>query len=721
MLSMRRSLVVILLGLVAAVTSLGVTSCSAGLNQPTARISPVATSVAVGAELALDGSGSSDPNGLALQYRWRVAQAPTGSSAAVQNAQDTTAWFVPDVTGDYTIELQVSDGTLTSAAAKATFTAGPCGGNSPVVGAIASAPSVPVTGDVVVLGANATDADMSPSCSVGDALTWHWSLDAQPVDSSAALDHSDEPNPSFVPDQPGNYAVSVTVTDRAGHAATARATIAVGGCGVEDATVASASATPNPPDTGATVTLSAVVTPVPTPAPPDAVAPPEAGTDAGGDAAPDAADPPSDAGTEAAPPPGCSAPPPFTYHWTLVAVPPGSGATLADSPEVSPSFVADVPGTYTAEVYVTNAGGRASNVKSVSVVAGACGSHAPTVSNVRATPASPATGTPVQLSATVADADTSSPCNLTEHLSLTWTLAAVPAGSAAALSGADQSSPWFEPDVAGNYTVTVFATDGAGHTSDVHTLVVSATKNTCGTAAPVIGSITASPASTTVGSGVSLSASVSDADTGGTCHLAESFSYAWAFASAPSGSVAELVNATSAVAAFTPDTVGTYTVSLVVTDSEGHRSVAATKSVSVTAASTCGSASPVARLASATAGPCSGACTAMTISPTPPALPGGTNPYVVTMNGHASLRLDATASTDPDNAPPCNANQALSYTWTILSAPLGSHAAWDIGTGGTTSVAAPTLALDVTGVYIVQLVVSDGANSSAPLAVQITY
>ncbi len=722
--SMRRSLVLLLVCWSVAVSSLLATSCSKDLVPPSARIAAVATSVAVGAEVALDGGASSDPNGLPLQYSWRVADAPTGSTAAIHAADAAKAWLAPDVAGDYTIELVVSDGTLTSAPATATFSAGPCGANVPVVGAIASAPSAPATGDVVVLGAAASDADMDAACSAGDALSFHWTLVSQPVDSAATLDHPDAHAPSFIPDQRGDYDVSVTVTDRAGHAATAEAIIAVGGCSVLDGRVTGATATPGTPDSGGLVTLSATVEAVPPPAAPDAGAPDSGAPDSdAGDAAADAA---SDAGTgdaaaDAGPPvPACTDAPHFTYHWTLIAVPPGSSASLVDSPEISPTFVADVPGSYTAEVHVTNARGRSSNVRQVPVVAGACGSHAPSLSDVKATPASPRTGTPVTLSANVDDADTSAPCNQTEHLSLHWSITSVPAGSSAALSGADQSSPWFSPDLPGEYAVEVFARDAAGHQSDVQTLTIRATENTCGTAVPVVDSITASPGSTTVGSGVSLSASVSDADTGGACKLTETNSYAWAFTKVPSGSVTALIDAAMPIAGFTPDRVGSYTVSLIVTDSEGHASVAATHSVSVTAASSCGSASPVARLAGVTAGSCPSTCTAMTIAPTPPALPGGSSPYVVHMNGHASLRFDATASSDADNAAPCNAKQALFYTWTILSAPLGSAAAWDIGSGATTSVATPTLVVDVKGVYVVQLVVGDGANSSAPLSVQIT-
>ena len=45
---------------------------------------------------------------------------------------------------------------------------------------------------------------------------------------------------------------------------------------------------------------------------------------------------------------------PLTYSWTFVSKPAGSTATLADSSTVSPTFTADLAGSYTVELVVND-------------------------------------------------------------------------------------------------------------------------------------------------------------------------------------------------------------------------------------------------------------------------------------------------------------------------------------------------------------------------------
>jgi hypothetical protein len=58
---------------------------------------------------------------------------------------------------------------------------------------------------------------------------------------------------------------------------------------------------------------------------------------------------------------------PLTYAWTLTAVPSGSQARLSSATQVSPSFVADIAGTYQATLIVSN-GTNASLPSTVSIV-----------------------------------------------------------------------------------------------------------------------------------------------------------------------------------------------------------------------------------------------------------------------------------------------------------------------------------------------------------------
>ncbi|ULA64753.1 MAG: hypothetical protein LZF86_190046 [Nitrospira sp.] len=73
------------------------------------------------------------------------------------------------------------------------------------------------------------------------------------------------------------------------------------------------------------------------------------------------------------------------------------------------------------------------------------------------------------------------------------------------------------------------------------------------------------------------------------------------------------------------------------------------------------------------------------------------------------VTLDGSGSHDP------NSGQTLAYQWTLLSAPLGSSAAL---TNATT--VAPTFTPTVNGLYLMQLIVSDGVVDSAPSVVLLT-
>lgn len=57
----------------------------------------------------LDGSGSTDPESDPLSYAWKIIAAPNGSDASIIDADSVTPSFISDQTGQYQIELVVSD------------------------------------------------------------------------------------------------------------------------------------------------------------------------------------------------------------------------------------------------------------------------------------------------------------------------------------------------------------------------------------------------------------------------------------------------------------------------------------------------------------------------------------------------------------------------------------------------------------------------------------
>lgn len=66
--------------------------------------------VLVGETVQLDGSGSYDPDGDLLRYKWSFVARPEGSEASLSDANAVNPTFVADKLGRYVLELEVDDG-----------------------------------------------------------------------------------------------------------------------------------------------------------------------------------------------------------------------------------------------------------------------------------------------------------------------------------------------------------------------------------------------------------------------------------------------------------------------------------------------------------------------------------------------------------------------------------------------------------------------------------
>ncbi len=170
------------------------------------------------------------------------------------------------------------------------------------------------------------------------------------------------------------------------------------------------------------------------------------------------------------------------------------------------------------------------------------------------------------------------------------------------------------------------------------------------------------------GAMVRLDGSASKAADGGT------LTYTWSMLSLPAGSHASLSDPAVVNPTFVADLNGQYDVKLVVNDGGFY---SASANVTVTAAT----------------------------ANLPPIANAGKDQNVIT---GSSLRLDGSGSTDANG-------DALTYSWTILSAPSGSSAV--LSDPAATS---PTFTADRDGNYVIRLVVNDGTVDSAPDTVTIT-
>jgi hypothetical protein len=158
-------------------------------------------------------------------------------------------------------------------------------------------------------------------------------------------------------------------------------------------------------------------------------------------------------------------------------------------------------------------------------------------------------GDSVQLDGSASFDDNTPSVNLT----YAWTLTTQPSGSAATLTGATTATPGFVADMSGSYLAQLIVTDEGALSSSADTVDISSS-NLAPQAAAGIDQLVV------VGDFVSLNGSDSSDPDGDT------LSYDWSMASAPAGSTSSLNGINSATPDFIPDTEGTYSITLVVSD-----------------------------------------------------------------------------------------------------------------------------------------------------------
>ncbi len=252
--------------------------------------------------VVLDGTGSYDPDGDSLTYKWEIVSHPEDSQIILYASDTTKPWFVPDLIGEYVFQLTVTDYhcllsySLTSS-------------DQVIVSTTNTAPVADAGGDqtVTLIGSTVQLDGTGSSDFDGDTITYSWSWVSKPPGSLATLSDPSSSNPTFIADVHGDYEISLIVTDVFGAS--------------------------SPPDS---VKISFTnVKPV---------------ADAGGDQSAEVGDivvldggGSTDANND-----------PLTFNWSLVSSPPGSLTKLNNSTSVNPSFVPHLPGDYVVSLTVND-------------------------------------------------------------------------------------------------------------------------------------------------------------------------------------------------------------------------------------------------------------------------------------------------------------------------------------------------------------------------------
>jgi hypothetical protein len=447
---------------------------------PVAHAGPNQT-VARGATVNLNGSGSTNPNGGGtLTYRWTLQTRPSGSQATIANPTSIVSSFVVDAAGVYVVQLTVENGLGSDTASITVSTM-----NSPPVANAGPNQTVALNTTVTVNGNASSDVD-------GNPLTYSWSIINHPVDSICQLSASRSVNASFVVDRPGIYIAQLTVNDGTVDSAPATVTITTAN------TPPVANAGPNQTvAAGALVQLNGA-----------------GSTDVDGNA--------------------------LTYRWSLITTPSGSSAAISNTTGVNPTFTADKPGIYVAQLIV-NDGKVDSSPATVAITTNAVqrpAAHAGMNQTVNH-------GVLVTLNGTYTDPQ-QLPC------SLLWSLITRPTGSSAALSGATTGSPTFVADLPGTYVAQLLANNGAMASEPATVTITTTNTPPVANAGPNQNVFTAAVVGLDGGSSA-------DAD-----H--DTITYSWSFASRPAGSTTAMQAPTSRTPNFFADVAGTYVAQLIVND-----------------------------------------------------------------------------------------------------------------------------------------------------------
>ncbi|WP_196137855.1 PKD domain-containing protein [Aliikangiella sp. G2MR2-5] len=530
----------------------------------------------------------------------------------------------------------------------------------------------------------------------GDELSYQWKIVDKPDSSSAQLVNANSMSPNFTPDAIGQYQFELIVSD--GKLDSEPDYLVLTAIDNNRAPVANAGNDQN-------VTIGSLV---------------------------------NMDGTASSDPDGDS----LSYQWTFLKKPANSNVQLNNSTSGNPAFTPDMVGNYQVQLIV-NDGKLDSAADTVNINVDTPPNQAPTANAGRDQSGEPGTVF------TLNGAASSDPDG--DALTYRWSIQSKPGSSNAVLVNANSVSPGLTPDVEGDYVIQLIVNDGQVD-SNLDTTVISASKTNHAPTANAGADQSGVKGDTFVLDG---SAS-SDSD-------GDQLTFTWMLMTKPATSNSSLINANSVSATLVADVEGDYQVQLTVSDGEfSSTDIALVKAEKLNQKPTAdagvdisGKVNDVISLdGSRSSDPDGDALTyswiltdfpegtvavinnADTVNPTLVPTVAGNYVAQLTVNDGSldsepdsvtitveqvensipvadagadqtikladSAILDGSGSHDPDG-------DSLTYQWSIIDSPEGSVAALTDPTSD-----APLFTPDRVGSYVIQLIVNDGQNSSAP-------
>lgn len=470
--------------------------------------SDTALQAAIGSTIVLASASTAGPGATITGYQWTLLSAPGGSQAALSGSGTPSVSIAPDLAGNYSLQLQVTDSQGQTASQTVTIAVT----TSPPVAALVTRVVFNSTSTVApsqsVLIGTAVSFDASVATAGSDPAGISWLMSKSPSGSTATLSTNGS-SAHFTPDISGEYDVRVRATHAAGDyvevtyvflSGPAPSAVLIAQTGTSSVGTLSAY-------TNYAVVLDSSHTTAPT-----------------GDT--------------------------LNKTWALSGKPASSAALLSAGTGDIVHFVPDLPGAYVVTLAVVDAktGVTATYTETVNVtaapVANVDGSATPSV-QIAAPPFVSSPGVPVTLRGDGSYEPGGG------ALTYAWTFVSRPTGSTAAIATPAAPNVTFTPDVLGAYVVSLTVTDGKGNTANQ-----TATINV-GAFTPVA-IVSNTRVSVTLGGSVSVSAALSyDPES-------RPLTYSWSVDAAPASSTAPIAAPTAAAITFTPDVAGTYTLNVTV-------------------------------------------------------------------------------------------------------------------------------------------------------------